>query len=451
VVEPFNFVLSWAGYREDKVRTPAAVARRHLGLRLVASLAREAFDRTDPQLRAVAQQTHPWRRFWLYQQLVVDRTGRVRQMVKTCHGLLVLAHTAHRWGGPAGKALCRRILAAVVGGERLPSLLRWSVGATFEPPLLPAFWMGPNLHRVTGATAQEAARILAARCLLVRRAGPLLSPHSLRCGPPARFAPEDIPADPLRNLHWFDSMNSLGAALDSVTTPWQREAMSAFVSANARLVLGWFHRRHRWNADAPADDPGSLRAGVQRLLRFAGATGRWPARAGNPRRYLAACDAWAREQVLDSPAGRLGRLLRRLPDLDLGDVVSVTGSVGGVQVDDVLGAHLPAGPLPEISSSRLCLTQLRTPESLAREGAWMRHCVATLLPRVLSGEVAVYAGTVAGERLTVAVSRSWQGTVELVDARGKENRLPTVAQSQLLGGWLASSEPTSTFPHPHPG
>lgn len=450
-VEPFQFLISWAGYGEKEARTPSALAHRHFGLRLVARLAREAFERTDPHLRALAQQTHPWRRFWLYRQLAIDGSGRVLQMARTCHGLLVLAHAAHARGGAEGKVLCQRILSAIVAGERLPSLLRWAVAATFEPPLRRSFCPGLDLARLAGASPREAARLRAARRLLVRGAGPLLSTDSLRFAPPSSFAPEDIPTDPHRNELWFRSMGAVGVALEPVTNPRQREALSAFVSAHERLVLGWFQRRHRWDPRAPNEDPGSIRAGVQRLLRFAGATGRWPTRAANPRKFLAACDAWTMAQQSDSPAGRLGQLLRRLAGLGLGDVVSVSGTPECIKVDDVLGATLPPGPIPNVLAPRLQLAQIRTPEALAREGAHMRHCIATYLPQVLSGDLAVYAGTVAGERLTVALSVGWHGTVEILEARRRANLHPTVTQWQLLRGWLASPRPAPSPSHLLPG
>jgi hypothetical protein len=69
----------------------------------------------------------------------------------------------------------------------------------------------------------------------------------------------------------------------------------------------------------------------------------------------------------------------------------------------------------------------------------MGHCVGSWVPQALSGEVAVYAGEVGGQRLTVALQRTRRGTVMVLDARRAANAEATAAQMSQLNAWVAES------------
>ena len=69
----------------------------------------------------------------------------------------------------------------------------------------------------------------------------------------------------------------------------------------------------------------------------------------------------------------------------------------------------------------------------------MRHCVGSWVPKALAGEVAIYAGEVAGQGLTVALRRNGRGRVVVLEARRAENAHPTEAQARLLRVWVAEA------------
>ncbi|WP_248360536.1 PcfJ domain-containing protein [Anaeromyxobacter oryzae] len=175
---------------------------------------------------------------------------------------------------------------------------------------------------------------------------------------------------------------------------------------------------------------------LERVVRFARATGRTPSRRGNPHRYLADCDRWLRRHDGDSAAARVGALLRRVPALDLGEVTSVQL----VRDDDALArlerVVLPRSPAPGAPVRGLEMTPIETPEALAAERARMNHCVATWLPRVLEGDTFIYSASAAGERVTLAVTRDRGGILRIAEARRSNDRQPTPIQRRLLEKWL---------------
>jgi hypothetical protein len=434
----FGDLLEIACPKSKAVTSATARRNRHLMTRLLRQLAREAFLRTDPAARQLACVYRPGQRFRIYKLIVADPTGRIGQMASVCPGLLGLIDGL-LCAGSAEKEAARNLLSGVTDGRRLPHLLEAAARATLAPAALRVWALGEGVRRLAWAGSSEFEAAVASRKRLTASAGSLVDISGLYAAPPLAFALEDIPRDPVGNARWYSLMRSAGLVLFDVSDLALREPLSAFVSANALLIASRARRRGI-AADGliDVDAPGVVWF-LQRLVRYAGATGRRPCRATNALKYFEACDAWARQRGEDSAAGRLGRLLRRIPLLDLGEVTAVHALTPGASLEGVQRVRLPSGPLRDVSRPGLVLAQLRSPEALAAEGSTMGHCVGSWVPRALSGEVAVYAGEVVGRRLTVALKRNARGSVVIVDARRVANAEPTAAQKSQLKVWVAES------------
>ena len=438
----FEDLLAVACPKSKSVTTATVLRKRRLMNRLLRQLAREAFRRTDPTARQLAGVYAPELRFRIYKLIVADPTGRVGQMVSVCPGLLGLI-AGLRSAGPAEQEAARHLLAGITGGRRLPQLLESAARASLSPAALRVWALGEGVRRLAWARPSEFEAAVAARKRLTAKAGSLVDISGLFAAPPLAFALEDIPRDPVGNARWYSLMRNAGLVLFNVSDIALREPLSAFVSANALLIAS---RAWRLGNTAESlidvDGPGVF-SFLQRLVRFAGATGRRPSRATNALKYFEACAAWTRQLGEDSAAGRLGRLLRRIPLLDLGEVTAVHALTPDANLEGVQRVRLPRGPLQDVSRPGLVLAQLRSPEALASEGWTMGHCVGSWVPKALSGEVAVYAGKVGGQRLTVAFKRSGRGSVVIVDARRAANAEATAAQKSQLNAWVAEAAEAS--------
>jgi hypothetical protein len=436
--QPFNDLLAIACPPGKSLDSLTALRKRHLMARLLRLLAREAFRRTDPTARQLACAFRPPQRLRIYQLILADQTGRVGQMVTVCTGLLGLIDGLETIGGPAKEA-ARHLLAGIVEGRRLPRLLDAAARASLTPEALTFWTHGDGARRLAWARPSEFEAAVTARQRLTARAGPLADISGLFAVPPFSFALEDIPRDPLKNARWYSLMRYAGLVLFEVSEVALREPLSAFVSANALLIASRALRRGNTTVDpADVDGPGVFTF-LQRLIRFARATDRRPSRATNALKYFAACDARERRRGEDSAAGRLGRLLRRIPLLELGEVTAVHALTPGASLEGVQRVRLPRGPLEDVTRPGLVLAQLRSPEALASEGWAMGHCVGSWVPQALSGEVAVYAGEVGGQRLTVALQRTRRGSVMVLDARRAANATATAGQMSRLQAWVAES------------
>jgi hypothetical protein len=96
----------------------------------------------------------------------------------------------------------------------------------------------------------------------------------------------------------------------------------------------------------------------------------------------------------------------------------------------------PPPPLPPLRTRGDRLEPLTTPYSVEREGDAMNHCVGGYVGSVFSGRSYVYAGIVAGERLTVEVvphGAAWA----MQQARGERNQFPSAEAMRRLAEWCA--------------
>lgn len=415
------------------VEAPASRTRtlaRIRGQRYLRALGREAAARCERRARELALTFAEGVRFWVYQQIVADPSGRVAQMAEVCPGLVVVARAVRPiWG--TGHEACESLLDGIRAGEGLPRLLDAAAESSLAQRVVEAWALIGEAQRFASATARERARAKAARRVLIRRAGRRVAEWDLLQMPPAAFAPEDIPREPNANARWYFTMRGAGHVIGDIPDVALREGLSGFVSANAHLVTA---RAERPPPTEPVEVAGGLWGLLQRLIRFSRHAGRMPSRRSNARRLLADCERWLRKD--DGPAARLGMLLRRVPALELGEVTAVTALDGFGSWSRLERIYLPRSPLPTVAVAGMELRQIETPEALTEEGIRMDHCVGSWLSRVMGGNAWVYAARIASEPITVALERLDSGRVEIVEARRAHDELPTAVQRRLLEVWV---------------
>jgi hypothetical protein len=97
--------------------------------------------------------------------------------------------------------------------------------------------------------------------------------------------------------------------------------------------------------------------------------------------------------------------------------------------------RLASGPVAARSVPGLEITPLRTPAELQREGEDLLHCVASLAPHAVAGQVFLYGATTAEGRLTIAIARGPHGW-RLQEARGLANRRPSAVEAAAIARWI---------------
>jgi hypothetical protein len=292
VVSPFLCILGEVGLGEKEATSPERLRLRHFWLRVLKALSLEAYRRTDPVIRSVAQQFNPSLRFWVYQAIASDRSGRVLGMVQTSPGLLIVAHELQRLASPKGRAGSRRLLRGIAAGWGLGQLLRLAAQESLTLTIEHHWAHIRDAKRLLFLSRAERERAIEARCLLIANACTLVSGRNLVAEPPSAFDAGDIPSGPTRNADWYGAMHAAGPTLHEIPESSLREAFWSFVSANHRLVTRWLRRTWTGDEGAKAGGPGSVKGGLTWLLRYARATGRFPNRTANPRQYLADCELW---------------------------------------------------------------------------------------------------------------------------------------------------------------
>jgi hypothetical protein len=139
-------------------------------------------------------------------------------------------------------------------------------------------------------------------------------------------------------------------------------------------------------------------------------------------------DILAMHGMLEAPGATLPRI-RRMQDLDrLHDAL-----VERLHKTDLGAATLPMAPAPGNES----IFPIQTTEALQAEGRFMHHCVASLLPKILQGQAAVYRvqGT---ERCTMSLRKTTGPSAEWVIDQVKldRNKEPSRETLWTLKNWL---------------
>jgi hypothetical protein len=413
--DPFQRAVSWAWVALTTGR-PGQQARAPVLRRLYAelrALAVHAADRCDTDARPLALRFLPHARWFVYERVVGDRTGRIAQLATACPGALLLALALRDCDRPGGIAASERLLGGVVAGRRLPGLLDEAL----------EFWLHAGGHsferrhdepwvRLRLAPQAERRRLLQQQRLLVRRASSRVPTTLLWLPPPVVFCPEDLPATARGQATWFRAMKSL-----AFLAPHPR------LDAGAQAALSSFCSRH---AEALYEIAGrtQFRGVIHWILDYVAATGRVPARNSSPARVVADVRRW------HAAMARVADMAALAHEVDaaraLADVCETT--------------ELPTAPNRAWSGPGVDVRPLGTVGELIAEGHELRHCVASYVGAVLSGAASIYSATVDGERLTVEL-RARRGEWRIGQVAGATNRPPTAAEMLALRRWLAGAAP----------
>ena len=100
---------------------------------------------------------------------------------------------------------------------------------------------------------------------------------------------------------------------------------------------------------------------------------------------------------------------------------------------------IPPAPLQPAYSIEPITGQI----DLIKEGREMRHCIASHLFSVVSGDYAVYR-MLEPERLTIEIVVTDWGQCYLKEVRGKGNRLPTANSMEIIEKWFLEFQPRTS-------
>ena len=100
---------------------------------------------------------------------------------------------------------------------------------------------------------------------------------------------------------------------------------------------------------------------------------------------------------------------------------------------------IPSAPLRSAYSIEPITNQI----DLVKEGREMKHCIASHLFSVVSGDYAVYRMH-EPERLTIEILVTDWGQCYLKEVRGKGNRRPTAASMEIIEKWFVEFQPDTS-------
>ena len=325
-------------------------------------------------------------RWFVYESVVNDSSGRVAQAARACPGLLIIASHLRNTRDVQTSS---RIVAQLQEGVALNEIV-----ATVLDAWLPS--LPPEMREVPG-------KVRLTQRLRIRRAGPLVPPHRLWLPHLGALVAEDIPADPEENRTWFEVTRETGlAAMDTRLTVAQRTGLLEFASRHACAIARLCRRRN----DGQGDKLGSE---MSDLIDYLAATGRVPGRKSSPAALFAESAIWHRTIWQRSDAARLPaetplatRVIHGCEDWRFGDT--------RVQLLDTAG-------------------------DLAGESRRMHHCVGTYVDDARRGSSFFFHGDLAGSPVTIQL-RASVGNVVIVQASGYANRVLISSETKVLSTWL---------------
>lgn len=398
---------------------------------LIRQAAREALWRCDPEALRLARRVHPETRFYVYALLLRDHSGRVRQLVETCPGLLLFCAATGKFRD--GAQAVHDVVTRVAAGERLSRIIRGALEATVAER---SVW-DPELADDLAAVGRD--EYVKRACRLVRRAGPAVHPAALTAAAPLAFAPEDIPRRHDRNAQWY--MVMLLVARGLIGFPRDvAVATSSFASRHYRAVAGAGRRIAANETPDPLAPHWGIEAVTKKLAVHGMETGRRPRRASAPARYIARVCRWhQRERGGGSAAHRVGVLLDRLRELDLGELAGVKFLCDDLDWSDAERPLVfPEWPWSAVTVPGMTVEHIGSAAELADEGREMSHCAATTLADAIAGELMLFSVRMPGSRLTLALAPRHDGTYEISEVRGFGDRDPSARESERLSEWVAA-------------
>lgn len=320
--------------------------------RACGTVARRAAARCDEVARATAMRFDPSVRFFVYSQLVRDRSGRVEQISNACPAVLSLLSLSARDAEPAdieahvvairdGRPL-REILASLFSlRSRIEAADRSSEG-------------DPTVAPISSLAVQ-----------VWRRAPAAVAPRDLLVQYPPGVSGSDIPSSPTNREDWYRLLGAFAERADRLQLPARaQKRLAGFLSKNASAL-----------AAAAAQEKVSLAGLVGEIVDYARRSGRPP-----PCRR--------------TPSARL------LHDLEEWHLDCWSGGLSEIET-----LVFPEPPRGKLTIPCLEITPIQSPTELIAEGRRMRHCIASFGWQVAQGELAVYHVTFGDEPLTLAISR----------------------------------------------
>ncbi|MBF0501388.1 MAG: PcfJ domain-containing protein [Candidatus Riflebacteria bacterium] len=353
-----------------------------------------AFDEPDAAATSSMLATGNSIRWWLYEMIVNDATGRVGQMARVCPGVLLIAKilkNLHR-----DKEL-DMLLNFIISGERLGRVLDLAV----------ELWILVSAPRVVADRAWE-------QRIRIARAGPLVPPRLLWEVPDTAAVVEDIPTSSRDNLAWFE--------VQSIASHIARK----FLPKDSRAKFLAFTSRHAPKLIAIADRPEDLEIAffkcvtqINHLVDFARATGRCPGRNTKPHKIIEESDRWHEQQGYLNPRLLLAR--------------------AGLSSRPISPEEpLDPGPVDTVRIWRRDSDFIRfiaTVGSLIEESRLMHHCVASYAAMAVEGKLQLFHGEIAGEKVTIEIAFD-NGTPNLGQVSGISNKKPEVFVMHGIHTWM---------------
>lgn len=375
----------------------------------VRQAARECVRRCDPTARTAGLCFVPCVRWWLYEQLVRDGTGRIAQLTASSPGTALFAFALCE--SPAFAEIGGALLADVVAGRKLDRALddaleRW-VDASPAFAATQGIYAGEVWARLFNASPARRREMLRAQRLLIRRAMPRTAPTHVLLPPPLAFAPEDIPRKVRANARWFRAMKGCGATLSvrPGQDPEVGRAVARFVSAHALSL----------RVDPRKREPAIVRS----IAEFCHARGRVPSRRTTPARLIPEALAWS--ETLEN----LGRITNEQRT--------------GTGLEAMLAVPLPSETSLEWTSPQLQVRTFATVGALLDESKRMHNCMDRLVASAMaSSSVYLHAG-IDGTPHALELRTVGPGKM-LVQLKGIANRSPTAAAVRTLDPWLRRHE-----------
>ncbi|NLI76502.1 MAG: hypothetical protein GX442_08675 [Candidatus Riflebacteria bacterium] len=364
-----------AGPAPDPFAKALLVLQRHLAARLIPAAAALAARFSGPL------------RWWVYDQVARDETGRLAQMAQVCPGLLILANGWKERHPERQEAL----LAMIKAGVKLAKILD-AVSGMMVPSLIPAdLW------------PHQRVRIM--------RAGPLIGPAQLMRRPLPEMVGDDIPDDPPGNRAWFDLQDAAAKVVDQALVGPPRRSFLAFLS------------RHAVELRNLPDKRSSLPQWLSELCDYVRATDRHPGRNTPPARLVEESRRWHdRQEYLGVP-----RFLGR------GGATSSIHSPKPPPEQPLEPG--PARPFQRWSLDGDVIHFIPTAGDLEAESVRMQHCVTSYVLRAVAGEVQIFHAEVRGEPVTLEIVFPY-GAPVLKQAKGVRNARPGEGPQQGIRIWL---------------
>lgn len=341
-------------------------------------------------------------RWFVYETLANDETGRTRQLIDVCPGVVIAAGALCDSGCSRLARVAGQLLEDIRRGRRLGRLLDRAAEGLQQLAETPARWRGypraVSLKAPAGSPPPRRPRCRVETLRqLIRRAGPGVSYRALNVPWPAGVVPADVPSDPQDNARWYALFGSklfahAAARLDSE----QVCSLAGFLSKSWR-VFAPVERR----LDAAVGD-------LCHLVDYLAVSGRRPGRRSDPDKLRRECQRWTME---------LSR--RRASELDP-------------------QTRIAFDELPEWEHGRFRIAPIRTVGQLIDEGQRMQHCVAAWAREATERQCRFFRAEIEADSLTVMTTGD--RALTLLEVTGWRNRLATEVELAVIERWQAAMQ-----------